>query len=404
MSDTRPRRHWRPSPQVADALRAVLVLAVTLSGSIGEAHPSNPGDQLIDGQPVPVPAGAVYLLVVAASLVLVVRRRYPLLVLLVSLAAALAYTAAGYVNGAVVIAPMVALYAAVAHFGRAREAVLLGLGTAGSLFLVGAARGPYGLLGGSQTVIPFLVAAVVAWGLAVANRRAYVAEIRDRADRAERSREDDTRRRVDAERLRIAREMHDVVAHTMATINVQAGVAAHVIADRPEQAADALQVIKTASKDGLRELRAILTVLRAVDQPDGTEPAPSLAQLDSLIEGTRRAGLPTAVYITGQPSPLPAAADLAAFRIIQESLTNSIRHAGPATAAVTLTYGDHELRLDIADTGTPAPSTATATVGSGYGQLGMQERAAAIGGTVLAGPEPGGGYRVRARLPLPADP
>src|SRR6266571_4728183 len=157
-----------------------------------------------------------------------------------------------------------------------------------------------------------LVAAALFAGIAVANRRAYTASTLDRA-------EQDARRRIDEERLRIARELHDVVAHTMATINVQAGVAAHVLSTRPEVAAEALQAIKAASKEGLRELRAILNVLRQADEADPTQPAPGTAQLETLVAGARRAGLETTLSVTGTPFPLPAAVDLAAYRIVQES-------------------------------------------------------------------------------------
>ena len=236
-----------------------------------------------------------------------------------------------------------------------------------------------------------MVAVVVFAGIAVANRRAYVDSIRDRA-------EQDARRRLDEERLRIARELHDVVAHTMATINVQAGVAAHVLPTRPEAAAESLQAIKTASKEGLRELRAILNVLRQADDADPTQPAPGTAQLEDLIAGARRAGLETTLTVTGDPVPLPAAVDLAAYRIIQESLTNTIRHAGPATAAVALGYASHELHIDVTDTG--RGQAVIAGNGDGHGLAGMRERAAAVGGTVEAGPGPAGGFRVAARLPL----
>jgi signal transduction histidine kinase len=232
---------------------------------------------------------------------------------------------------------------------------------------------------------------VVVAGIAVANRRAYVASIRDRA-------EHDARRRLDEERLRIARELHDVVAHTMATINVQAGVAAHVLPTRPEVAAESLQAIKTASKEGLRELRAILNVLRQADDADPTQPAPGTARLEDLIAGARRAGLETTLTVTGNPVPLPGAVDLAAYRIIQESLTNTIRHAGPATAAVALGYARDELRIDVTDTG--RGQAVIAGNGDGHGLAGMRERAAAVGGTVEAGPGPAGGFLVAARLPL----
>ncbi|MGH9077847.1 MAG: sensor histidine kinase, partial [Acidimicrobiales bacterium] len=174
-------------------------------------------------------------------------------------------------------------------------------------------------------MFPFVAAAVVFAGVAVANRRAYVASVEERARLAEQTREEEGRRRVDAERLRIARELHDVVAHSIATINVQAGVAAHVIDDRPDQAKDALVAIKAASKEALRELRGILGVLRSAEEPAVTSPAPGLAQVGVLVDAANRAGLATAVVTTGTPRPLPATVDLAAYRIVQESLTNALR-------------------------------------------------------------------------------
>ena len=224
-----------------------------------------------------------------------------------------------------------------------------------------------------------MVAAALFAGIAVANRNAYVASIRDRA-------EQDARRRLDEERLRIARELHDVVAHTMATINVQAGVAAHVLPTRPEAAAESLQAIKTASKEGLRELRAILNVLRQADDADPTQPAPGTARLEDLIAGARRAGLETTFTVTGDPVPLPAAVDLAAYRIIQESLTNTIRHAGPATAAVSLGYASDELRIDVTDTGRGQPVRER-----------RRPRARRDAGTAAATGSPGCGARRRRR-------
>jgi signal transduction histidine kinase len=286
---------------------------------------------------------------------------------------------------------MAALYAVSAVSG-VRRAAAYGLGTLAVLGLASIAVNPFGPFGGGVVVLPFMVAVVVVAGIAVANRRAYVESIRARA-------EQDARRRIDEERLRIARELHDVVAHTMATINVQAGVAVHVLPTRPEAAADALQAIKAASKEGLRELRAILNVLRQADDADPTQPAPGTAQLETLVDGARRAGLETTLSVTGTPIPLPAAVDLAAYRIVQESLTNAIRHAGPAQATVSLCYGDDELRIDVADTGR-GKLAGVVSEGAGHGLAGMRERAAAVGGSVETGPSPGGGYRVAARLPL----
>ncbi len=326
-----------------------------------------------------------------ACLVLAWRRRWPVAVLGVSVAAATVYTLLGYVNGAVLVAPMAALYAVAAVSG-VRRAAAYGLGTLAVLGLASIAVNPLGPFGGGVVILPFMVAVVVVAGIAVANRRAYVESIRARA-------EQDARRRIDEERLRIARELHDVVAHTMATINVQAGVAVHVLPTRPEAAAEALQAIKAASKEGLRELRAILNVLRQADDADPTQPAPGTAQLETLVDGARRAGLETTLSVTGTPIPLPATVDLAAYRIVQESLTNAIRHAGPAQAAVSLCYGDDELRIDVADTGR-GKLASVVSEGAGHGLAGMRERAAAVGGSVETGPSPAGGYRVAARLPL----
>ncbi|GDY31880.1 two-component sensor histidine kinase [Gandjariella thermophila] len=371
-------------------LTAVLVLA-----SIGESHPTQPADKIPPGH---VPHPAAYALVAVAGLALAARRRWPLAVFAVSAGAVLGYTALGYVNGAALLAPMIALYTVAASGMSARLVVPLGAVTAGSLLAAQAVSGPFGAFGGPAPVVPFEVVASVAVGLAVANRRAYVAEAEARAERAERTREEEARRRVDAERLRIARELHDVVAHTMATINVQAAAAGRLLAEgRSAQAGDALRTITSASRDGLRELRAILHVLRQQDEAEPTGPAPGVDQIDALVAATCRAGLPTTLRVTGERVPLPPAADLTGYRIVQESLTNAVRHAGPATATVTLHFAGTELRIDVTDTGV-GPQAQPAD--HGYGLRGMAERAAAIGGTVDAGPAPHGGFTVHARLPL----
>jgi signal transduction histidine kinase len=233
-------------------------------------------------------------------------------------------------------------------------------------------------------------------GIAIANRSyVHLARVQEARQAAL-----DAQRRVEEERLRIARELHDVVAHTMATITVQAAAASQLLRDRPDEAAASLKAIRAASKDGLRELRVILDVLRSAsggseETADATQPTPGLARLDALVEGVRGAGLPVTVTITGRPRDLPAITDLSAFRIVQEALTNAIRHAGPATAAVTVDYGAEELHVETTDTGRGGPPGA-----AGHGLRGMRERATAAGGTIDIGPLPGGGFRVAARLPL----
>jgi signal transduction histidine kinase len=386
-------RWWR-HPAVRDWGPALLVTAALLYGAYGEAHPSTKA-YFQHGQQLPYTPWPALLLVVVACLVLGFRHRWPVAVLGVSVAAATVYTLLGYVNGAILVAPMAALYA-VASVSGVRRAAAYGLGTLAVLGLASMAVNPLGRYGGGVVILPFMTTIMVVAGIAVANRRAYVESSRARAEQAA---EQAAQRRIEEERLRIARELHDVVAHTMATINVQAGVAVHVLPTRPEAAADALQAIKAASKEGLRELRAILNVLRQADDADPTQPAPGTAQLETLVDGARGAGLQTTLSVSGTPIPLPAAVDLAAYRIVQESLTNAIRHAGPAEATVSLCYGDDELRISVADTGRGKPAGAMSE-GAGHGLAGMRERAAAVGGSVESGPAPGGGFRVAARLPI----
>jgi signal transduction histidine kinase len=297
-----------------------------------------------------------------------------------------------------------------------------------------AANNPLGRESGGFWIIPANDAVALFVGIAIANR-SYVQSARIQAARQATL---DAQRRIDEERLRIARELHDVVAHTMATITVQAAAATQLLRDRPDEAAESLKAIRAASKDGLRELRAILDVLRtatggADEHDEPTQPTPGLSRLDDLVAGVRAAGLPVTVTLTGTPRDLPAVTDLSAFRIIQEALTNTLRHAGPATAGVTVDHGESALLVEVTDTGRGLtdsaaeaayaafiinagfPVAAPVTVGrdplaapagrgtagaAGHGLRGMRERAAAAGGTIDIGPRPDGGFRVAATLPL----
>jgi signal transduction histidine kinase len=200
--------------------------------------------------------------------------------------------------------------------------------------------------------------------------------------------------------MRIARELHDVVAHSMAMINVQATAAALQLADDPARVSEALQAIRSASKSGLRELRAILEVLRQVDQGSRAVPVPDLRGIQTLVDATSAAGTPTTLGAAEDVMSLPAPVALAAYRIVQESLTNVVRHAGPAPATVTLLREDGHLIVDVVNEG-PAAHVPFGD-GAGTGLAGMRERAAALGGTLEAGARPGGGFRVHAKLPAPA--
>ncbi|MFG2961536.1 sensor histidine kinase [Streptomyces sp. NPDC048291] len=243
---------------------------------------------------------------------------------------------------------------------------------------------------------------VTAVGDAVRSRRAQLAAAERRAVRAERTREEEARRRVTEERIRIARELHDVVAHHITLVNAQAGVAQYLVRTDAEKAYRALGDIKETSHVALEELRSTVGLLRQPDDaPLSLTPVPDLDDLDSLVESFRRAGMTVEVTRTGDRRPLASAAGLAAYRIVQEALTNTHKHAGTATASVTLAYGTEMLEITVADDGS---GTAPPGLGTGHGLIGMHERAAAFGGTLTAGPCPQGGFRVHAELPFPSRP
>jgi signal transduction histidine kinase len=242
--------------------------------------------------------------------------------------------------------------------------------------------------------------ALAGWLLAVAIAAEATRIRAERAAATRASRQLDQRRQQSEERLRIARDLHDVIGHNISLINVQASVGLDLMDSQPERARAALTAIKSASKEALQELRTMLTPLRGDDDDVAPRsPAPGLARLPELIELTRAAGLGVEVEITGTAPPLPAAVHLAAYRIIQESLTNVARHAGRARVTVRVTYDDADVHVEIDDHGT-ASAEGPAAIGTGSGITGMRERATALGGDLSAGFRRGGGFRVSARLPV----
>lgn len=339
-----------------------------------------------------------YAFIALVFLPLVARRRFPVTVLVVTGAAAALYEALRLPRSFAIIAMFIALYTVGTLYDRWRLVVIATLVAAlslavampdwnSTLFYAEIAR----------ILAPIVVAAAL--GDATRNRRAFLEEAQQRALAAEATREEEARRRVDEERLRIARDLHDITAHSLSVIAVQAGAAAHVIDSDPEEARRSLRAIRETSRSALQELRGLLGVLRgAEDGPAPLAPTPSLSRLDELTHPLQEAGFTLNVEREGDMAGLPAFADATAFRIIQEALTNVLRHARPGEATVSVKRTPAVLSIVVADAG-PA-LVGGEPPGLGHGIPGMRERAAAIGGTVEAGPTHAGGWRVSALLPL----
>jgi signal transduction histidine kinase len=341
-----------------------------------------------------------YVLVLLHTLPLVARRRFPGAVLAVCVASGLAITALGVPPSFLGPAMPVAGYS-VAAYGR-RWVSLAGL-VGAELGLAAVWLTPAMLE--RSSFLFFMGFIAVAWVLGhfVGDRQVYAAQLEERTAELEEAREELARRAVVEERLRLARELHDVVAHAMSVIAVQSGVGAHVADSRPEEVGKALAAIEVTSRGALEELRRLLGVLRQDSEVQASlMPVPGLANLDSLLAEVGKAGLAVRVRVEGTPLQLPAGVDLSAYRIVQEALTNVVKHAGPAHAEVTIGYRDQEVTVEVTDDGRGAvPPASDGRVGTGHGLIGMRERVAAFSGDLQVGPRPGGGFRVAARLPLP---
>ncbi|MGW2305637.1 sensor histidine kinase [Streptomyces sp. NPDC001809] len=384
----RARRRWQRGDTGGGLpWRSTVLLAVVVMAGTGFAAANQPDREALDA------LGRALLLLGAAPLLF--RHRWPVPVVFGVAAVTLGYLAAGYPYGPVFALVAVACFAAVVHGHRTAAAWALGLLWAGHLLLshwlyrwlppAGDGPAPWG----QELPAAAFAVAVLAASETVRVRREQGAQLR--ADRA-----DAERRRADEERLRIARELHDVLAHSISVIHVQAGVGLALLDSDPEQARTALTTIKAASKEALGEVRQVLDTLRARgDAPRA--PAPGLGRLPELVEQAAAAGLTVTVATAGPRAELPAGADLAAFRIVQEALTNVVRHSGSRTARVRLGYGSRQLDLTVDDDG---PATGTEAGGSGNGLAGMRERAAGLGGTIEAGARPDGGFRVHTVLPF----
>jgi signal transduction histidine kinase len=381
---------WAGRPGWADdALLAAGLAAFGVWGTLGA----------VDGQPASRPPGVLgWGLLLAASAAVAFRRRRPLAVLAVTAAATAGWLAARHPYGPMFLPLCVATYTVAAATPR-RRFPALAAGVGGLLVVlvaVGVSDGRERLYDQVPNQLPRVLfawatlLAVPLWvGWAARVRRERVAE--------------EARRRADEERLRVARELHDVVSHSIAMINFRAGVALHVIDRRPGEAKAALEAIRQGSAGALQELRAALGVLRHRGTGESARaPVPGLGQLGELVAGVAGAGRTVDMVVDGEPAELPPAVDLAAYRVVQESLTNVVKHAGPARATVRVAYGPSEVVVEVTDEGhgLEPPSAAAGPLRPGQGLVGMRERVTTAGGELEAGPRPEGGFRVRARLPL----
>jgi signal transduction histidine kinase len=328
----------------------------------------------------------------AAAVLIVSRRRWPIPVFALATICALVSMATHGLTPVVLLASFICA-ATMATLTNRRTAWTAGLAAALVLYVGAVLTGAGWTSPESLGMVAWLIAAV-AVGDALRSRRAYVAAIEERALRAEQTREEEARRRVVEERLRIARELHDVVAHHIALINVQAGVAAHVLRSDPDQAEDALAHVRKAARTVLDETSTLLGVLRRPDEPDDTEPTRGLARLGGLLDALGGAGLRVEHHQHGDARELPSAVDLAAFRIIQESLTNAQKHGTGERVRLELSYSPTGVGIVVSN---PADVSDVPVTG-GHGLVGMRERAAAVGGTLSAGPHDGR-FVVEAFLP-----
>jgi signal transduction histidine kinase len=340
-----------------------------------------------------------WVLAVAESAALCLRNRHPVPVAVFALVACLVYYAVSDVHGPIWPAFLIALYTVAS---RAQPAIAVVLVTIALIAFAyeGKGTGTPHLAGAAPFLLAGWLVAAIAVGGVVHNRRAFLREAERHAQDARLRREEELRLRAAEERLRIARDLHDVLGHNISLINVQATAALHRMGSQPERAGPALTAIKASSKEALRELRTTLGVLRQVDEDAPTDPAPGLAGLSALVDRAGTADLSVSLEIAGRPRDVPAEVGLAGYRIVQEALTNVTRHAGASTAMVRVRFDDRHVTVEIEDDGGGAPMAA---IGSGSGLRGMAERAIALGGEFVAGPLPGRGFRVSARLPEPVD-
>ena len=364
-----------------DVFLAAFAGIVQLSATIMLAHDQE-GRESID-------ALAVALLL-AGPAALYWRARAPVAVMVATLAPALAYWALDYPRGPIWLAPIIAFVSAVFMGRRVPAWILLGVAWAGLVFI------PH-LVGDASPATVGKAIGIAVWLFLIGEFAEIARSKRERHLEQERAEREKAVAQAGQERLLIARELHDVLAHNVSLINVQAGVALHLLDEQPERARPALEAIKDASSETLREMRSVLDILRRPGEQPPRSPAAGVGGLEELIARTQAAGISVDARVSGSARGLPASVDLAVYRIVQEALTNVARHAHPAAALVRLAYTDDSIEIVVEDDGLRAREL------NGYGGngiAGMRERVAALGGDFSAGPRPDVGFQVRARLPL----
>ena len=389
-----PVQWLRDRPEVWDALLALALGAVSLVGLLTiDPEMTTESNREVDV------LGVVLTVVIWSAVAL--RRRNPEAVTWVVTALIVSYWVLDYVDSGVTIAMLLMLYTLAAHVDRPRS---LQLGLVVGLVLL--AVMVTGVVVDDEdlpavAVVANTVIFATAWtiGDSVRNRSAYLAEVEARAERAEREQELAAQQAVQEERVRIARELHDVVAHSVSVMVVQAGAGRRVLDRNPEQAAEALGVIESTGRNALDELRRLLGVLRHEDGVPTIVPQPTAGDLSALVEQWRDAGMDVELDAEDEPPELPAGVGLTVYRVVQEALTNVMKHAGPARAHVTVRY-DEEVHIEVTDDGRGSRPHDADVPSSGQGLIGMRERVELFGGTLSIGPRPGGGYRVRAAIPV----
>ena len=377
----------RRQPLLADVTLAVALAALAAITGVALVTPR---------AQMPPPSTAVIVAwAVALAAPLVLRRRWPLLVLAVTTLHFTRYWAVGQVNEiASWVILGVAVYSAAAYADRRRARWMCGaclLWLIGSGVVLSARAGPIGAVEVAAIAMFDALPFLLAWPLGAMMRRLreYRVVLEDRNRQLDQEREVNARRAVLEERVRIARELHDVVAHHVSVMGVQAGVARRLFDRDPPEAVAAIGSVETASRQAIADLQQLVGVLRRQEEGDDLAPQPSLQRLPELVEHMRQTGLPVKLTTTGESQQLPAGVELSAYRIIQEALTNTLKHAGPAQAAVTVRYDNGAVEVEVVDDGQGPPLARQETGGKGL--VGMQERVRLYGGRLEAGARPGGG-------------